>query len=265
MLALLAAALVQVAPLRVAVTELELAGVEARQGRVVQMALLAELRKLEGVSVIGTDEVRAMLEMEANRQLLGCTDSGCLSEIADALGADVMVVGTLARSGESSVFGLKRINQREAKVAGSFDRRFAAGNGEEFLASIGPAVEQLFGELPLRSGRSRGVPRALAMRLNPPPVPAWAFWTGASATAAVGGAAVIVGVLNGAARLDADAYKASEAVDIHVAAAKDEATNQLAYTVIGLGSAAVAGTVATTVAGFFTDFDGYADLDEVAP
>ncbi len=176
--------------LRLAVYELKVDGVSDRLGRIVTDALVDEIRKLQRISVVSMDEVRAMLDMEAQKQLVGCSDDSCLAEIADSLGVDGVVIGSLSKIGEESVFGLRRIDQREAKTLGQVTQRLQAANGEEFLAMIGPSVEELFPELPLRQGQERGVAPEVALRVNPPPLPAWVFWaTGATA----GGLAVAAG------------------------------------------------------------------------
>jgi hypothetical protein len=55
----------------------------------------------ERLAVRGGDDLRAMLAVEAERQASGCAldDSECLAEIADALGAEAVVSGQLARLG----------------------------------------------------------------------------------------------------------------------------------------------------------------------
>src|SRR5262249_9623260 len=62
---------------RVAVYDLEVTDVEPRVARIVTDSVVAELRKLNGLSVVSMDEVRAMLQHESNKQLLGCTDASC--------------------------------------------------------------------------------------------------------------------------------------------------------------------------------------------
>ncbi len=181
---------------RIAVYEVARSDVPPQVGVVVTTALTAELRKLERVSVIGMDEVRAMLDLEAQKQLTGCAADSCLSEIAEALGADIVVTGSLARVGDATFFALKRIEQTTASVAGQFTRKLTAANGEEFLAMIGPAVGELFADRPLRKGQLRGAPGALAARLNPPPLDPWMFWTGVGlggvSLVATGGAAAVL-------------------------------------------------------------------------
>lgn len=172
--------------LRIAVMDLSLAGddVPARTGRIVADNLVAELRKLQNVTVVSMDELRAMLAAEATRQELGCSaEQSCLAEITDALGADVLVVGGIASFDDARVLSLRRLDQGSATASQQVDERLVIAGGEELLAAVGPAVAKLFPEVALRSGQVRGVPPEIARRLNPPPLPVWS-------TLAVGGLGV---------------------------------------------------------------------------
>jgi hypothetical protein len=147
--------------------------------------VLGEMRKLQRVSAIGMDEIRDMLSHEANKQFMGCEENeACLAEIAGALGVDELVSGSLSKVEGSHVMVIRRIDQNRAKVVGTVDKRLKAESGQEFLAAVGPSVEELFPEYPVREGLSRGVPRDVALRLDPPPLPKWVFWTSAGAAAA---------------------------------------------------------------------------------
>src|SRR5438128_1008862 len=73
--------------LRLAVYDLAVAGVDPRVGALVTDSVVVELRKLEGVSVVGMAEVRAMLQYEAEKQVLGCNAGPqCATAIGEALG-----------------------------------------------------------------------------------------------------------------------------------------------------------------------------------
>lgn len=194
--------------LRVAVYDLEAEGIEANLSRVVTDSLLQEVRKLEGVSAIGMDEIRDMLSFEADKQMLGCEDDeSCLAEIAGALGVDDLITGKISQVDEgSAVFLIRRIDQGRAEVAGVVNRRLKVGSGEEFLATVGPAVEELFPQRPIREGEQRGVPKEMALKLDPPPLPQWSTLSvggGAVLAAAAGG---VFGILTGAAQRDYDEY-----------------------------------------------------------
>jgi hypothetical protein len=180
---------------RVAVYEVQVSDVRDRVGPVLTASIVSELCKLQGLSVIGIDEVRAMLDHEAEKQLVGCADDSCLAAIAAALGVDTIVVGSAARVGDQHVCGLRRIAQHEAKVVAQVQQRLEMDNGEEFLGVVGPAVEALFPERSLKPGATRGVAPDLAVRLNPPPLDPWAFWTGVGVTTGAIGAASVITVL----------------------------------------------------------------------
>jgi hypothetical protein len=154
---------------------MHLEGIEPRIGMVVTDSLLAEVRKMEGVTAIGMDEIADMLSHEANKQLLGCDDESCLAEIAGALGVDDIVTGKLTQVGNGRTMLVRRINQGRAEVVGSVSKRLESGSGEEFLAAVGPVVQELYPSKGLRSGQARGVADEVAMRLSPPPLPKWSF------------------------------------------------------------------------------------------
>jgi len=174
--------------IRVAVYDLELSNIPDGLGNATTEALLQEVRKLEGVSAIGMDEVREMLDFEAQRQAMGCeADDECLAEIAGALGVDEILTGKLTEQADGRMMVLKRIDQRRAQIRKTFDTRLEIGNGEEFLLSVGGAIEALFEERQNRPGTTRGVSKKAVLRLNPPPIKSWMTYAAYGLTAAAAG------------------------------------------------------------------------------
>lgn len=168
--------------MRIAVNDFTVTDVDPHVARIVAESLVFELRKLERTNVISFDEVREMLNLEAEKQAMGCTnEESCLAQIADALGVDYLVTGTLAKVGENHVFALRLINQTAASTELSVNKLVPAGTGVELLAEVGPAVEVLFPGIPLKAGATRGISPELARRLTPPPLSPWIFW-GTTAT-----------------------------------------------------------------------------------
>jgi TolB-like protein len=244
---------------RVAVNDFAISEVNSRVSRVVAESLVFELRKLERTSVISFEEVRQMLDLEAGKQAVGCSDDSCLSQIADALGVDYLVTGTLAKVGDTHVLGLRLIDQAAATAERSVNKVLPAGSGVEFLGEIGPAVEVLFPGVPLRPGESRGIAPELAKRLTPPPLSPVIFW----GTAATGGALLVgsgvAGVLQATFQADyrATAERAKTGVESGAALVKagDNAqTAELAGWVLLASGIAVAGLGAAMVP--LTDFQG---------
>jgi TolB-like protein len=249
--------------LRIAVYDLESDTVDERVAKVVSESLLYELRKLGRTSVISFAEIQQMLNLEAEKAMVGCdSEDSCLSEIADALGADYLLAGTLAKVGKDHVFGLKVIDQRAAKAGATFNKIMPAGEGEEFLAEIGPAVEKLFPDIPLKDGETRGVSEEAARRLVPPPLPPIAFWSGVGVTGAL-----LVGsaVAGGMQMLFQGQFKdiAERSLTQQESGAALVETGQLAQTSELVGwSLLVGGIVAggfTAAMAPLTDFQGYGD------
>lgn len=183
--------------LRLVVTDFDVEGLAPRTARIVADNLVAELRKLNGVSVVGMSEVRSMLAAEADRQSVGCTEGvSCLAEIADALGADILIAGRIGVLEGVSVLSIRRIDQARAQVVGTVEDRLQGTSGTELLAAIGPAVEKLFPEVAVKAGTERGVPKERALVLNPPPLPVWSTVSVAAAAVVVAGVGTVFGVLS---------------------------------------------------------------------
>lgn len=69
--------------------------------------------RVPGYDIVSTEEIRSLLDREAERQLLGCDDSGCLAEIAGALDAELLVSGLLERTPDGApVVTLALLNTR---------------------------------------------------------------------------------------------------------------------------------------------------------
>jgi hypothetical protein len=242
---------------RIAVYQLGHTGLDERTAEVTTAFVTAELRKLAGVSVIGMDEVKAMLDVEAEKQLTGCDNDSCLSEIAAALGVDAIVTGGLAAVADQRFLTLKRIDQREARVAGQVSQQLTAGNGEEFLGVVGPAVLALFPDVPLKPGRTRGVAPELAVRLNPPPFEPWVFWTGVGITgASLVGTGVVTAVFADDYRRFDVARNKQPASGLEVLTLQKDATNW------GIGALTAAGVtvvcaIATASTAGLVDWQGY--------
>lgn len=56
-----------------------------------------ELDRLGAFHVVTSDAIRTMLAFEKQRQMLGCSDAGCMAEIGGALGVDWLVSGRVTR------------------------------------------------------------------------------------------------------------------------------------------------------------------------
>jgi hypothetical protein len=227
-----------------------------RIGPVLTSSIVAEVRKLGGISVVGMDEVRAMLSHEAEKQLVGCVEDSCLAEIAAALGADTILVGSASRVGDQHFFGLRRIDQNSATVKGQVNQRLERRNGEEFLAVVGPAIKALFPERELKPGTTRGVAPELAVRLNPPPFDPWVFWTGVGVTGAAVAASTVITVLFSSTASAFDALNKSGGDAGERERLLQEASALQTATIASWATSAVLAVTTASTAGF-VDWQGY--------
>jgi len=186
-------------PIRVAVLDPAVdPGVDPRLKAALGQAITAEVRKLDRVTAIAADEIQQMVSFQRSRQLLGCSeDTSCMAELVDALAADDLISMRVTTVGQSVTFAVQRLDAKRAKVAQSFTKQVPKGSGEELLALIGPAVQAIFPERGLLPGKTRGVDKEVARRLNPPPLPKWPFFATAGLGAAAGAGGAAFGFLAG--------------------------------------------------------------------
>ncbi|HYV43921.1 MAG TPA: DUF2380 domain-containing protein [Myxococcaceae bacterium] len=109
-------------------------------------ALVGELRKNPGLNVMTGSDVEAVLGAERQQQLLGCTDTNCLTELAGALGADRVVHGSVGRVGESLVVNLTAVDPKSGRAVASVSERLKGGGDEAFLDALPALVFRIVSE-----------------------------------------------------------------------------------------------------------------------
>jgi hypothetical protein len=121
-LALPLAALLAAAPqqTKLALGSLSTVNVPADLASFVMEHLAEELRG-RGFRVTTSGDMAAILGLERQKQLLGCTDTGssCMAELASALGVDAIVAGEFAKLGATYQLDLKVLSAKNgARLTG---------------------------------------------------------------------------------------------------------------------------------------------------
>ena len=119
-------------------------GVPGRTAEAVTEAVTAQVRRYAGVDVITQKEIKAVLSLEQQKQLLGCQTDSCMAEIGGALGVDRMITGDLAKIGESWLFHLKLVDAVKVRVVAQSDRRLRRGSIDDVLDVLPAMVVELF-------------------------------------------------------------------------------------------------------------------------
>jgi TolB-like protein len=139
--ALLLLIAVQAEPVRVVALPLRDDGAGPELTNAATSLTAVALSKVPGWSVLSGDDVKASADVEAQKQLLGCDEAGCLAEIAQALGADRIVHGNVARLGQSVVVTLSLF---DAKNGASLGRESVQARDEATLPhELEAAVQRL--------------------------------------------------------------------------------------------------------------------------
>ncbi len=103
---------------------------------------LAQALHDRGLKVISQAQIGAILGLERQKQLLGCSDStSCVLELTNALGADALVVGSVGLVGESFQVDVKITSSRDGSTLASSSGRV---QGEEaLLDELGRAADAI--------------------------------------------------------------------------------------------------------------------------
>src|SRR5262249_28469003 len=95
--------------------------------------------------VIGRDDIKAMLALETQKQILGCSDdTSCLSEIGAALGVDYLVVGHVGKVSGTYVISLRLIAPDALRVENRITESFS-GREDQLVGAVKTAARKLIG------------------------------------------------------------------------------------------------------------------------
>jgi len=120
----------------IAVTQLQLVQTTPELGGYVEDRLATQLRA-RGFQVVTPGDMAAILGMERQKQLLGCSDdTSCYAELTDALGVSNVLLGRLTRLGTRFELDVRVIRQGSAKIIASDTR------GVDDESRLGSLVER---------------------------------------------------------------------------------------------------------------------------
>ena len=115
----------------------------------------AQQLTLEGLHVVSASEIATLLGLERQKTLLGCSDNAanCTVELANALGVDGVVTGSLGKFGRSYQLNLKVLSAKDASTLAAYSTRVSGGD-EALLDELTRAAKQITAEVYLRLHRT---------------------------------------------------------------------------------------------------------------
>lgn len=203
---------------RVLVLDLKANGVDADVVRTLSDIVASAVTLERSLAVTSGADVRSLIAVQSDRQSVGCDDSndGCLADLAGALGADLVVSGSVGRLGDLLVVSVAFYDAAQQAAVGR--EQVEATN----IASLSPLVEDAVARL---LGRPVPVREEAPSALVP-------------VGAIVGGVGVVAGVIG----VSVAAWSISVQGDpASVGAVKEQAEGALTPFIIvgGAGAAAV--------------------------
>lgn len=99
-------------------------GVEAETGKAMTDSLAAEVSRRGFFNVLSSNDVQQLIGLERQKQLMGCGEdsSSCLAELANAMGVDFVMSGTITRLGDAYQLTLQTLNTQKAQPLGRSTR-----------------------------------------------------------------------------------------------------------------------------------------------
>ncbi len=113
--------------------------------------LAQQLALNESLAIITASDVASLLGVERQKQLLGCGDESCVAELANALGVDGLITGSLGRFGDFIQVNLKVIAAADGRTLALYSG--SASGESQALDTIKDAARALSVQVLTRLGR----------------------------------------------------------------------------------------------------------------
>lgn len=84
------------------VLDVEVVGNNTVDAAAASRVMAAAAAEVPGYTVLSTADLRAMVNLEVDRQNAGCTTNSCLTELADAMGAGLVLFGSVSTLGDTT-------------------------------------------------------------------------------------------------------------------------------------------------------------------
>jgi hypothetical protein len=117
--------------------------------------------------VTGSAEIAALIGVERQKQMLGCSDEGCAVELAGALDTDRILSGTLSKLGDTYILNLSLVDSRKGVTIHRTGARLKGQSIDVMLDQIDPKLLELVQHDPLVKA-----PTQLVAVESPPAAPA---------------------------------------------------------------------------------------------
>lgn len=153
---LLVIAALAAGPVKVAVPGLTSTGLSTGEGEAYSDHLAGRMQQQEGLQVSTAKDIATVLGIERQKALLGCSDTSCIAELAGALGADTLLLGSVTKVGSGYLVTMKLVKTKDGSAFAVVSERVA--HADALLALIDQTAaafgDKLRGEYGVEGGSS---------------------------------------------------------------------------------------------------------------
>ncbi|MBX7097366.1 MAG: hypothetical protein K1X89_06625 [Myxococcaceae bacterium] len=110
----------------------------------------SEVASMNAYEVIGRTEIAAIIGVDRQRQLLGCSadSSSCMEELGGAINAERMLIGDVSRVDETVLLNLSLIDLTTSKPIARIGRKIEKGGTSALLEQVKPGLYELANQDP---------------------------------------------------------------------------------------------------------------------
>ncbi len=88
--------------------------IRTQMGETLDEFVMTQVYESSGLEVFGSADIAAVMELDSQKNMLGCDDTSCLAEIAGALGAELLFVMSVGDAGARWAVNAKLIDVQAA-------------------------------------------------------------------------------------------------------------------------------------------------------
>ncbi|MCC7069755.1 MAG: hypothetical protein IT383_00435 [Deltaproteobacteria bacterium] len=131
------------APAKTKVLVLDVKSTDLQPSEVATLTSLitSKLARYQEIEAISGQDLRRLVDLEAQKQAIGCDDAGCLAEMAGALGAQIVIFGQAGRLGGVLVVTLDAFDAQKGVAVAR--QPIEASDLGQLPNLVGPAVDRL--------------------------------------------------------------------------------------------------------------------------
>lgn len=126
---------------KVLVLDVKSTDLQASEVATLTSLITAKLARYQELEAVSGQDLRRLMDLEAQKQSVGCDDAGCLAEMAGALGAQIVIFGQAGRLGGTLVVTLDAFDAQKGVAVAR--QPIEASDIGQLPNLVGPAVDRL--------------------------------------------------------------------------------------------------------------------------